>query len=859
MKSISFVLGIFAMSSLSLAAEISHPSMRPLPTASARPLVDTKSYFVDVNHGDDNSDGSLDRPWKTLAHAVAQLSPGDTLCLRSGIWFERIAINVRGTSKRPITIRSFPGEMVVIDGGLPEFIESSATAWEPVSSGAEHEFRSTRAYPQLEAIDGRTSLLGNFADSMIPLHGYRFLTDLRSENHSFHKLKGSKTAQGNGLYCGPGVFLNPKTHRIHVRLAHTRQPSIGEANNYRGPTDPRSVPMTIAGIGRTSPLELIRSSHVILQDIVVRGSRDATINIQRSSNITLDGVTSYGGSSALRIERTQGLRCVDCAFRGIAAPWLWRWSLKYRSIEARIVSASQWNPPAIGNRDFEFAYCEFTDCVDGVFIGNVDGVSIHHCLLDNISDDGIFITCRTAYDGSTPGGDFKIHQNRISRVLTAVAFGVGHGRQKTINDVGDKQLGKTTVIRNNVFDLRKPVLYQQPITGPITTFGRVAGDHGSPAWEPIEFLKNTVYYKNSPWRNYYAAGLGKGMGRGTKRTIVGNLFIHELGQPGEVLPQQEVMLHASANQHWSTEAGDSLRDTFLKRFRSSPIYANTKWTSADRYAPPNQATSDTGAGADTAVGIRGRMTLYGKGDVLDRNNATTADWPKSSQGQSSRRSRVAMVLGYPAFDAPLLQFAFEKVGSEVVVFDKQWLPAKQFAMFDAVVFLGNTVRAKMSPSGFSAEEIPLLRKYLDNGGTLVVGRELFRYLFPTDELRKPLIEWLGTCPRRVKPQISILKEEHPWIKHFNAGTLNKYASGNWLSHDSNSPICLGKGNNLIGDLDTSRSILADAPIGKGRLIYVGWELSRMLPHGRLPSTPAAEAEYEKHYKVYEQMAAELSR
>ena len=93
---------------------------------------------------------------------------------------------------------------------------------------------------------------------------------------------------------------------------------------------------------------------------------------------------------------------------GTNAPWTWRGSLKYRAIEARIVSAGSWNPPARPNRDFEFAYCEFTDCVDGVFLGNVEGVRIRHCLLDHISDDGIYVTCRAGYDGSTRGGHSTI-------------------------------------------------------------------------------------------------------------------------------------------------------------------------------------------------------------------------------------------------------------------------------------------------------------------------------------------------------------------------------------------------------------------------------------------------------------------
>ena len=529
-------------------------------------MAEGQVWFVDGNKGDNQGEGTESSPWRTIDRGVRELKPGETLYLRGGIYHEKVSAKILGTVQEPVTIRSYPGELAIIDGGFPEFWNSPETAWEPVASGAPGEFRSTQGFPNVPYRKDRTNLLGNFGDSMVPLHGYRFLTDLRSDNHLFRKLEGVKTAQGNGLYCGPGVFWQPETHRIHVRLAHTEQPSLPEGDNYGGETDPRKLPLVIAD-GGAPAFELIGSQHVILQDLVFRGARQATLNIEGCSNITLDGVTCYGGSAALRVIETSGLRCVDSAFRGIAAPWLWRWSLKYRSIEAKIVAASRWNPPARGNRDFRFSNCEFTDCVDGVFIGNVDGCTIHHSLLDNVSDDGFFLTCRTAYDGTTPGGRIDISYNRISGVLTAFAFGVGHGRQRTINDKGLKQLGAGTTISDNVLDLRGPVLYQQPEEGAIQTFGRVAGDHGSPAWENILFVRNTVWMKGSPWRNYYAAGWAKAMGKGTQRGLFNNIFAHESGMPGQVMPPSGSNFRANGNWHWSLEAGENGGDGFF--FKSS--------------------------------------------------------------------------------------------------------------------------------------------------------------------------------------------------------------------------------------------------------------------------------------------------
>ena len=818
MRLISSIL--FTAVGLSAAEYSSHPPMRPLPGPSVRPEPTADVYFVNGLSGSDDAPGTRTQPWRTIGRGVAQLKAGDTLMLAGGVYHEHVRITAWGSADQPITIRPAKGEIAIIDGGIPEFFHRPAASWIPLGNG---EFQSVKAYPGIPVRKDSANLLGNFADSMIPLHGHRFDTDLRSNNHKFQNLAGPKTLRGTGLYCGPGVFLNPESRRIHIRLAHTRQPSIGESNNYRGETDPRELRLVIAGGGR-SPLELDGAAHVVVQDLVVRGARAATLNLVDCANITLDGVTSYGGSSALRVESTSGLRCINSRFRGIAAPWLWRWSLKYRSIEARIVSASSWNPPARSNRDFEFANCEFTDSVDGVFVGNVDGAELHHSRLDNVSDDGFFITCRTAYDGTTTGIS-SFHHNHISRVLTAFAYGVGHGRQKTINAAGHKQLGKTVHIHHNHFDLRDPVLYQQPVQGPITTFGRVAGDHGSPAWEPMVFEHNTVLMKNAPWRNYYAAGWAKAMGKGTRRVIRHNIFVHDNGMPGDLLPKPGADFVAEHNIHWSRENGKAGRELFMKRFRSSPMFPQTGWTKGDRYEDPGRI----------------EPPLLRQASIQ----------PFVHPAYQPRDRKAAMVLGYPAFDAPLFQFALEKAGVRVDVFEREWLSVPEYRNYGLVAFFGNTVRAQMTKTGFAPEEHPTVREYLQRGGRILIGRELPRFLFPEASGRAFLQSLTGKGPERTKPTHRILRPDHPWIAHLN--------TQRWSTPPASSPIIAGDEFNIIGDPAAKRSLLTHIPVANGSLTYVGWEISRFLPHGRKPSTVDQEAAYEEQYQIYENVVSDLLR
>ena len=76
-----FVAAALALAAHVAAADAPKP-MRPLPVASSRPAGKGPRYLVDPK-GDDAGDGSAAHPWKTIAHAVAKLHPGDTLYLRA--------------------------------------------------------------------------------------------------------------------------------------------------------------------------------------------------------------------------------------------------------------------------------------------------------------------------------------------------------------------------------------------------------------------------------------------------------------------------------------------------------------------------------------------------------------------------------------------------------------------------------------------------------------------------------------------------------------------------------------------------------------------------------------------------------
>ncbi|MFN4258688.1 MAG: hypothetical protein ACK4RK_05285, partial [Gemmataceae bacterium] len=606
---------------------------------------------------------------------------------------------------------------------------------------------------------------------------------------------------------------------------------------------------------------------------------------------------AYGGSSAMSARDTTGLRVWNCALRGIAAPWTFRGSLKYRAIEARIFSASGWDPTGVDNHDFELAYSEFTDCVDGVFIGNVNRVRFHHNLLDNVSDDGIFLTATTAHDGTTPGGDVHIYQNVLARCLTTFAFGVGHGRQKAI--ANGKQTGSGVHIFRNVFDFRRPVPYHWP-NGPdddqkLVSYGRVAGDHGGPTWEPMYIYHNTVISYDAPFRNFYGAGFGGHMNRGALRRVFNNIFVQVEGAPGSVLPPPDVNFQADGNLHWGSTGVPASAAEMFARFRSSKDFEPSKkqyapgWASHDLVGDPrftrwaadwrqpldvrlqagspalaaglplpdawpdplrghNSNQPDIGAiplkGQEWRVGVRGRLTLSGaEVEPLPEPPGSPRPIDVTLPPRPTGKP-VAIVEGYPAFDAPLLRFALRRQRIPVENFHRQWLDTKDYGNYRLVVLVGDLTRGKVSPDKYDRDDLARVQQYLENGGTLLLmtGRQA---VFATPEGKDFLTELIGTCPsvKNVKEmQLEVLQPQHPWVKHLGSRTPA------WLLPRPGSFLSTSKGEVIMGS-QAGHAVLYRLPVGKGQLLYVGWDLARSLPSGRSPSTMEQEQLFEEQMHI----------
>ena len=581
---------------------LSHPPMRPLPVVSRPGKLVGKTLFVDAVRGDDTATGSEKLPWKTLAHALRRLQPGDTLCLRGGTYYEKVSLTRSGTAEAPITIRSYPGEQGVLDGGLREFRENPASSWEPLVGGVEGEYVSTKTYfaaddrrvprqflpsswePMWGIEAERPLVLGHFADSMVPLHGYRLAADLRATNEYW--VAGKNEMRETGIYCGPGLWFNRETGRIHARLAHHRLEGLGD-HAYRGETDPRKLPLVVAAGFGEDVLRISGVKHVKLQDLVLRGATGSPlIHIYGSEQIELDHLTAFGGFPALLVNAAKNIRVTHSAFRGSAAPWTSRAHMKYRGT-ATYQIILQNNQPV--NENIELAWCEFTDDHDFAFLRYATGLRFHHNLVDNFNDDGLELGPKLR------SHTLFISQNRIGACLIPIT---SHEIDKDDSPLDHDPKAGAFVFRN-VIDLRAGT-YKTPPTKPDPTGdylhqeGHLVGDHGGPTWSVMHVYHNTLLRETPVFRDYFLFGLGAQGLRHTERDVFNNILVQSDRVPGTGFAgiKDVGQVREGGNLLWGVKEGPGLKGDPFAKFRTSKMFEESRkvyepgWTTHDRVADP---------------------------------------------------------------------------------------------------------------------------------------------------------------------------------------------------------------------------------------------------------------------------------
>ena len=89
-------------------------------------------YYV-ATDGSDSAEGSVERPFATLAKALSVVRAGERIQLRGGVYKEYTNSSdfeiANGKPGAPITLESYPGEMAIVDGSERHWSETKSTGY----------------------------------------------------------------------------------------------------------------------------------------------------------------------------------------------------------------------------------------------------------------------------------------------------------------------------------------------------------------------------------------------------------------------------------------------------------------------------------------------------------------------------------------------------------------------------------------------------------------------------------------------------------------------------------------------------------------------------------------------------------
>jgi len=319
---------------------------------------------------------------------------------------------------------------------------------------------------------------------------------------------------------------------------------------------------------------------------------------------------------AIRTEGVRGLRMIGCALRGHTAPWLSRFHHKNRAGAGYLILTGA------GDADWEIAYSELTDHHDCMTFRTLDGLKLHHSLIDNFNDDGI-----------EPGpkkekGRTYVYQNVISRVLSPFT---AHGDH---TEPFQTEPGSGVYVYRNIVDLRRGTYYGPPDSpnSQSPTFDQptkmAMTDHGSPTQPNYYVYHNTFVMGQSPFRNYYAMAWGAHT-HDTVRRVFNNIFV-QIDEPPvlnvtAIGPEDD--FQADGNLYWAVKEGPAFTGDFFATLRKSPTAEISKkryapgWSAHDRFADPKFAA--LGTTVDEPVDFR----LQKESPAVDAGVAIPTEWP----------------------------------------------------------------------------------------------------------------------------------------------------------------------------------------------------------------------------------------
>jgi hypothetical protein len=464
---------------------------------STLPSTAGRSYYASPQ-GDDANNGSIDRPWRTVTHALGQLSQGDVLYLRAGTYYEHdIRLRLKGTATAPITMQSYPGEQAVIDGGLPYFRDAPNQDWEVVDDGI-HLYRSKR------------SVTGAFARAWlatndVQLVEYSRATDIESVNYDV-------VSGMSPFYMGPGVQLR-SDGRVYIRLQPNRNDVADSQGNATAevPADMNPGSHSIAIFTSRSLIVLDGAEHIVLKGLSLTHAERILDTKGNSHHIEVSHCTIRYGTYGMLIRNGSH-----------------DWNIHDSALDNGLPEYVYWTDVKNGEREVAEAYPEFQSvAVDGL----LSGVQVRNCVFQR-SFDAIHVKAGTV-GANINDNVFRVMRDDAIEVETGAAevdiahnmfWRIGSG----ISHTGSAGSAGPVYIHHNVIDNSeyqhggRPGNYRGhdwPVWTTIDPFGSHDGSGKTASWK---VYNNTIVTRKSGYR-WNASGPTSVAGNGEKY-VYNNIF-----------------------------------------------------------------------------------------------------------------------------------------------------------------------------------------------------------------------------------------------------------------------------------------------------------------------------------------------
>src|SRR3954453_17326896 len=102
------------------------------------------------------------------------------------------------------------------------------------------------------------------------------------------------------VYMGPGIWFNPDTRQVHVKLSPTHN-DVNGLEEYTGETNPNHLRLALSEQD-SHALFLRDCNHIRFQNLTVRFGGQDTIRLRNCRDITFDHVNIRAASRAIRLQ-----------------------------------------------------------------------------------------------------------------------------------------------------------------------------------------------------------------------------------------------------------------------------------------------------------------------------------------------------------------------------------------------------------------------------------------------------------------------------------------------------------------------------------------------------------------------------